>query len=76
MVDCKQVRSEIYAYLDGETDPEEACGMLEHLKRCKHCFSHYEFERALKRLIQYCGRQPHAGHSLQDKIASKIKGEE
>lgn len=47
-IDCEQVLSLLFAYLDGEVQPDESQSIDAHLERCRSCFSRAEFERGLR----------------------------
>ena len=64
MINCEQVRSVIYAYLDRELSRSEAKAILEHVQKCKHCFSELEFEKILKRLTRRALSRPSVGPSF------------
>ena len=54
-LDCKEVLSMLYAYLDREVDAPTETEITEHLHDCRECFSRAEFEKRLKQRVSEAG---------------------
>ena len=52
MIDCIQVESLLYEYLDNELDKTSMEQFEKHIELCRVCFSHVEFERKLRSHLQ------------------------
>jgi mycothiol system anti-sigma-R factor len=48
---CKEVETRLWEYLDGELAPEEAQAVARHVKRCARCHPAYCCDRALLALL-------------------------
>jgi len=62
---CEKAAQQCMAYLDKELTPEEVAKLEDHIARCKDCFGHLEFDKALREVIKR--RVPHS------KISPQIK---
>jgi len=68
--DCLAAIDSLYAYLDGELEPEEVEKFENHLDHCRSCFSRKEFESAIsKRMEKLRGEVP---ESLQSRLRELI----
>ncbi len=54
---CEEVIEHLFAYLDGELDPEKRAHIDEHLEECRSCCSRADFERALKHKLARSAEQ-------------------
>lgn len=54
-MNCKEVLSKLYAYLDQEVDAPTEADIEEHLHDCRECFSRAEFEKRLKQKVSEAG---------------------
>ena len=52
MINCEEAAKFLNAYLDRELSAEDVRHLEEHLKRCKDCFGHVNFDKALKQLLK------------------------
>jgi mycothiol system anti-sigma-R factor len=50
-MECRDVVSRLWEYLDEELGPEEASAVEGHLGRCEHCHSGYCCDRAFLELL-------------------------
>ncbi len=69
---CLEAIENVYAYLDGELDPEEAKRFEHHLEHCRSCYSRREFELALSKRIQKSGKNQ-APETLKNRLRDLIK---
>jgi anti-sigma factor (TIGR02949 family) len=70
-LNCQEVIRQLYAYLDGELEPQSESEVDEHIHSCRECMSRAEFERLLrKRLIESTDKR--APEQLRRKLLSII----
>lgn len=51
---CREAVQKLWEYVDQELD-EAACEQVRaHLDRCRHCFPHYDFQRAYREFMASC----------------------
>ena len=74
-IDCKSVMEQLYEYIDGELDAEAVKRVQKHLKLCKKCYPHYDFERAFLKFLSDHGRAS-APPELRRKIFASLLQEE
>jgi len=67
MIPCDVVMRRLWAFIDGELDPESADQVHEHLEMCGRCYPRYDFQSAYFRLMERVGTQP-----LPDELRSRI----
>lgn len=70
-LDCIQVVTLIYDYLDGELDEATHGAIDEHVKHCRECFTRAEFEAVMNRRIKESG-QDKAPEDLQARLGKLI----
>ncbi|MCB4757240.1 MAG: zf-HC2 domain-containing protein [Elusimicrobia bacterium] len=68
MIDCKMVAEKLFEYLDGELNGPSTTEIEEHLKLCRACFSHREFETLLRSHIR-----EKTFHACPDSLKKKIQ---
>lgn len=66
--ECGDAQDQIYQYLDAELDEATASSIRTHLEDCPPCFSSFDFERRLKKVIRN-----HLGEDVPDGLESKVK---
>lgn len=69
MMNCKEAARLIDVYLDQELNERTVFKIREHLEKCKSCFGNYQFNLALKKLIQRIGSK----FTLPEEIQFKLK---
>lgn len=57
MVPCDHVIAQLWEYIDGGTDPENARRIEAHLEICARCFPEYDFRRAYRNYLRQVGPQ-------------------
>lgn len=72
-MDCQEVKKQVTAILDHEIGSKEADEVLTHLKKCKHCFTHYEIAKILKELVRKCHTQECLQPAAKQKIEQLIR---
>lgn len=71
-IDCDMVLAEMYAYLDGETTPEQLSKIAQHLAECPPCLREHDVEAALRLMVRRsCVCEP-APPSLHARIIARI----
>jgi mycothiol system anti-sigma-R factor len=74
MIKCEEVLKRLYEYIDKELDENVTTEIVEHLKLCKYCCRHHDFEVQLKEMIQKSCFDKKAPDFLKNKI-SELLGE-
>jgi len=70
-IDCSEVASKLYNFLDGELTDEKREAIKRHLDHCAPCVEVFEFEADLKKLVaNRC--QEKVPETLRQRIASVI----
>jgi mycothiol system anti-sigma-R factor len=72
MIKCEEVLKQLYEYIDKELDESVANEILEHLKLCKYCCRHHDFEVQLKEMIQKSCFDKKAPDFLKNKISEML----
>lgn len=52
MINCKKAAEQFATYLDRELSTQEIRALEAHIKKCKDCFGHLEFDRMMRRIIK------------------------
>jgi hypothetical protein len=68
MMDCRQVLTSIYSYLDNDLEPPVMIEMKTHIELCRACFGCLEFEQLLRVHMQKKTHQ-----MCPDKVKNRIK---
>ena len=68
MIDCKQVLSSIYAYLDNDLEKGVLVEIRTHIELCRACFGCLEFEQLLREHMK-----KKTNHCCPDKLKLRIK---
>jgi mycothiol system anti-sigma-R factor len=72
MIKCEEVLKQLYAYIDKELDETVATEIMEHLKLCKYCCKHHDFEIQLREMIQKSCFDKKAPDFLKNKISEML----
>ncbi len=51
MIKCEEVLKHLYEYIDNQLDEVSQAEIDEHLKLCKLCCQHYDFELKLREMV-------------------------
>ncbi len=73
-ITCLEAFRSLYPFLDGEFGSERNREIQRHLDRCRACCTKFEFEKALKSLIQEKAREAEVPLHLRQRIASFNRG--
>ena len=71
VLECDEVITRLFAYLDGEIADTERADIDRHLERCRDCFTRAEFERQLKARLAET-RSADAPARLRDRVKALI----
>lgn len=71
-MDCRESRSLIYSYIDGELSQEEAFQIEAHLKDCPECEGYYQYQYAFKCEIKNKMVICAAPEVLRERITGKV----
>ena len=72
-MDCEQVVRQLWDYLDGELTDDRMTEMRAHLKACRGCFPHFDFERELLDAIAKSKLEQSAPEDLRRKVLAKLR---
>jgi len=70
---CQEVRELVYDYLDSQLEEPRTLEILGHLKRCRDCFSHLEFEKIMKVLIKKHGASIQPSTEFKNQLHEAIQ---
>ena len=71
-LDCREVLSEVYLYLDLECDERRRKVIGVHLDECSPCLREYGIEQEVKALVARCGGDETAPPGLRDRLRAKL----
>lgn len=72
-MNCDECLEIMWQYLDGELDGVSSDELQRHLEQCRACFTHAEFERALKaRVRRACGGEQ-APPALRERLTRLLR---
>ncbi len=71
-IDCDDVLSELYLYMDEETDDVTRGRIRQHLEACAPCLRQYGLEHDVRALIARCCGGDQAPASLHQRIRVRI----
>jgi anti-sigma factor (TIGR02949 family) len=54
---CSDALEQLWALIDQELESADADRIREHIDRCRHCYPHYDFDRAYRDLLALQCRQ-------------------
>ncbi|HXY32341.1 MAG TPA: zf-HC2 domain-containing protein [Gemmatimonadaceae bacterium] len=72
-VDCTQVVSQLWDYLDGELTEERMRDIQTHLTACAGCFPHFDFERAFLKALAATRKEDRMPGVLRARIMEKLR---
>ena len=71
-IDCDDVLSDLYLYMDEETDDVTRGRIRQHLEACAPCLRQYGLEQDVRALIARCCGGDQAPASLHERIRVRI----
>ena len=71
-LDCHDVATQLYEYLDSELTAEDEAAVRTHLAECQGCFSLYNFERAYLRFLAARAGARAAPQHLRERIFERL----
>jgi mycothiol system anti-sigma-R factor len=71
-IDCDDVLTELYVYMDDETDDATRSRIRQHLEACAPCLKQFGLEQDVRSLIARCCGGDQAPASLHQRIRVRI----
>jgi mycothiol system anti-sigma-R factor len=71
-VECRQILTEVYLFLDLECSDERRTLIQNHLDECRDCLREYGIEHEVKLLVGRCCGSDRAPQELRERVRSKI----
>lgn len=71
-IDCDDVLTDLYRYLDDETDDELRNRIRRHLDGCAPCLKQYGLEQDVRSLVARCCGNDQAPPALHERIRVRI----
>ena len=68
MIKCEEVLRTLYEYIDNQLDKVSSLQIEEHIKLCKYCRKHHDFEVELQKLVAKSCFKKKAPEVLKTKI--------
>ena len=72
-MDCEQVVRQLWDYLDGELTEDRMTEVRAHLKACRGCFPHFDFEREFLEAVAKSKLEQSAPDDLRRKVLAKLR---
>jgi mycothiol system anti-sigma-R factor len=72
MLKCEEVLKHLYEYIDKQLEGVSYAEIEEHLKLCKYCCAHHDFEIELRKMVVKSCFQKKAPEFLKGKISSML----
>ena len=72
---CEESLARVYEYLDGELDSAAHEAVRRHLKKCRNCYPHFDFERLFLDYIHEVGAGESANPSLEQRVRELLARE-
>jgi mycothiol system anti-sigma-R factor len=73
MINCEEVLKRLYDYIDLELNDSLRSDIEEHLKLCRYCCRHHDFEVQLRELIKKSCFEKKAPDFLKNKISELLQ---
>lgn len=73
MLDCEAVMKQLWDYLDGELTPERLQTIEAHVKTCKRCSPHAEFERAFLGALNAARANVESSGPLRQRVLARLR---
>jgi mycothiol system anti-sigma-R factor len=71
-IDCAQILTEVYLYLDLECTDERRGAIRAHLDECSPCLREYGIEQEVKLLVARCCATDRAPLDLRERLRAKL----
>lgn len=71
-IDCDAVLTDVYLYLDNETDAALRSRIVAHLDGCAACLKHFGLEQDVRELVSRCCGGDKAPASLHERVRVRI----
>lgn len=73
MMNCEEAAKLLHPYLDKELSKDEVEKLEEHLKNCKGCIGHFEYDKALKRILKSKSAREQISPEAKSLIEERLK---
>jgi anti-sigma factor (TIGR02949 family) len=73
---CEESLALVYEYLDGELASDWSEAVRDHLRKCKRCYPHFDFERMFLDYIHEAGSEAASNPELEDRVRALIASED
>lgn len=73
-IDCSQILSEVYLYLDLECSDDRRTVIRSHLDECSPCLREYGIEQDVKVLVARCCGNDRAPIELRERLRARLTG--
>ncbi|MFQ5889588.1 MAG: zf-HC2 domain-containing protein [Gemmatimonadota bacterium] len=70
---CEESLRYVYEYLDGELDSATSARIDEHLRTCRRCYPHFNFERLFLDYLREKGLQARHAEELMRKVRERLR---
>ena len=74
-INCDEALAHLHDYLKRELTPELVVEVREHLERCRHCFTHAQFEESFFEKLKNCGQRETCPEKLRTRILDALRAE-
>jgi mycothiol system anti-sigma-R factor len=71
-IDCGQILTEVYLYLDLECSNDRRTTIKGHLDECSPCLREYGIEQEVKALVGRCCGTDRAPDEVRDRLRAKL----
>jgi mycothiol system anti-sigma-R factor len=71
-IDCAQILTEVYLYLDLECSNDRRSAIRSHLDECSPCLREYGIEHEVRALVARCCGAERAPVELRDRLRAKL----
>ncbi|MCM8775810.1 MAG: zf-HC2 domain-containing protein [Candidatus Omnitrophica bacterium] len=72
-MNCEEAAKLFYDYLDRELSPQDVAEVEAHIRHCKDCIGHLEFDKGLRRLLQKKNLAYQLPLDLKNLLMQKLK---
>ncbi|MFW6193352.1 MAG: zf-HC2 domain-containing protein [Gemmatimonadota bacterium] len=68
-VSCEEAARQVYEYLDGELEEEDAEAIRCHVEQCRRCYPMYNWEQIFLETLRERAERPESSDELRRKVA-------
>lgn len=74
-VDCTSAMQQLFDYLDEELTDERMAAVAEHLRGCRSCHPHYDFEKMVLEALRSLREERAAPGELRTRVMDALRNE-